>query len=170
LDALTSILKYALAYSFEADASAQIPCVAYYSIRIHVPSVDGKKWSLHNLHVVAPPLQGSHTGATMFNPTAEVMSALDSRWRAKLIGVTRRGAANMAGRFSGRQKILQNAFQRPFYTVHCGPHCLNLINGRAIAALRDTSSGWFEKLYVAVKFLRKRENLIETMGTQSHTM
>jgi hypothetical protein len=51
--------------------------------------------------------------------------------------------------------------------VHCGPHCLNLINGSAIAALRDTSSGWFDKLYVAVKLLRKQANSIETMGTQS---
>jgi hypothetical protein len=70
------------------------------------------------------------------------------------------------GRSLFGQKLLQNAFKRPFYTVHCVPHCLNQINGRSIAALRDTSSGWFEKVYVAVKFLRKQSNLIETMGTQ----
>jgi hypothetical protein len=167
LDALSSILKHSWAYSLAADASGQIHGVSYFSIRIRVPSVDGNRCSLHNLHIVAPPLQGSHTGATMFNLTAEAMVALDSQSRAKLIGVTSDGAANMAGRFSGWQKLLQNACQRPLYRVHCGPQCINLIKGRAIAALRNTSSGWFEKLYVAVKFLRKQANLIETMGTQS---
>jgi hypothetical protein len=103
----------------------------------------------------------------MFILTAEVMDGLGSQWRAKLIGITSDGAANMAGRFSGWQKLLQNACQSPFDRVHCGPHCINLINGRAIAALRDTSSGWFEKLHVAVKLLRKQANLIETMGSQS---
>jgi hypothetical protein len=102
LGTLSSLLKHAWAYSLAADASAQIHGIACFSIRIRVPSVDGKKCSQHSLHVVAPPLQGSHTGATMLNLTAEVMGALDSQWRAKLIGVTSDGAANMAGRFSGR--------------------------------------------------------------------
>jgi hypothetical protein len=44
---------------------------------------------------------------------------------------------------------------------------LNLVNGRAIAALRSTGSKWLEKLYVAVKLLRKQANLIEKMGCQS---
>jgi hypothetical protein len=103
----------------------------------------------------------------MFNLTAEVMGALDSQWRAKLIDLTSDGAGNMAGHFSGWQKLVQNACQRPLRRVHCGPHSLILINGRAIAALLDTSSGWFDKLYVAVKLLRKKGNLIETIGIQS---
>jgi hypothetical protein len=152
-DALSSIIKHAWAYSLAADASSLIHGVASFSIRIRVPLVDTKKSSLHNLHVVAPPLQGSHTGATMFSLTAEAMGALDPRWRTKLIGVTSDGAANMAGRFSGWQKLLQDACESPFYRVHCGPHRLSLINGRAIATLRKTRSGWLDKLYVTVKLL-----------------
>jgi hypothetical protein len=153
--------------SQQTPPSAQIHGVAYFSIRIRVPSVEGTKTILNNLHLVAPPLQGSHTGRTLFNLTAEVMDALDPQWKKKLLGITSDGAANMTGRFSGWQKLLQNACKPPFYRVHCGPHCLNLVNSRAISALRDTKSGWLDTLYVAVKFLRKQSNLIETMGTQS---
>jgi hypothetical protein len=141
LEALSSILKHAWSYSLAADASAQIHGVAYFSIRIRVPSVEGTKTILNNLHLVAPPLQGSHTGRTLFNLTAEVMDALDPQWKKKLLGVTSDGAANMTGRFSSWQRLLQNACKPPFYKVHCGPHCLNLVNSRAISALRDTKSG-----------------------------
>jgi hypothetical protein len=41
------------------------------------------------------------------------------------------------------------------------------VNGRAIAALRETSSGWLDALYKVVKLLRKQGNLIERMGAQS---
>jgi hypothetical protein len=102
---LSSILEHARAYSLAADGSAQIHGVAYFSIRTRVPSVDGKKCSLHNIHVVAPPFQGSHTGATVFNLTADVMVRLGSQWRAKLIGITSNGAANVAGRIPGRRNL-----------------------------------------------------------------
>jgi hypothetical protein len=103
---LSSILELAWAYSLAADGSAQIRGVAYFSIRTRVPSVDGKKCSQHNIHVVAPPFQGSHTGATVFNLTADVIVTLGSQRRAKLFGVISNGAANMAGRISGSQKLL----------------------------------------------------------------
>jgi hypothetical protein len=151
---LSSSRRHALAYFLAADASAQIHGVAHFSIQIYVPSIDRKKSSLHSLHVVAPSLQGSHTGATTFNLTAEELGVLDSQWRAKLIGVTSDRAATMAGRFSGWQKLFRNAYQRPFYRVKCGPHCLNLIDGRATAAFRDTGLGWLDKLVVAVVMLR----------------
>jgi hypothetical protein len=41
------------------------------------------------------------------------------------------------------------------------------MNGKAIAAFRSTDSNSLDKLYMAVKLLRKQANFIEDMGSQS---
>jgi hypothetical protein len=105
----------------------------------------------------------------MYDLTVLVLSSLNSQWRAKLIGSTSDGAANTMGIYSGWQvRLLKNCQSSgPFYRIHCGPHRLNLVDGRAIAALRAIESGWFDKLLDAIKLLRKQANLIERMGSQS---
>jgi hypothetical protein len=92
----------------------------------------------------------------MYDLTELVLSALDSHCRAKLIGSTSDGAANMMVIYSGWQVRLLKSCQGSgqFYMIHSGPHCLNLFNGRAIGALRETESGWLEKLLVKIKLLR----------------
>jgi hypothetical protein len=85
------------------------------------------------------------------------------------MGCTSDGAANMTGVHSGWQSLVEKACEgnRPFFRVHCGPHRLNFVNGRAFAALSSTDSKLLYKLYVSVKLLRKQANLIEKMGCQS---
>jgi hypothetical protein len=75
----------------------------------------------------------------------------------------------MTGLHSGWQSLVERVSEGtgPFFRVQCGPHRLNFANGKAIAALMSTGSKWLDKLYVAVKLLRKQANLIETMGSQS---
>jgi hypothetical protein len=87
---------------------------------------------IYNLHIVAPPMCGSHTGEYMFNFTSEVLGTLDPGWRTKLIGVTSDGAANIVGSVSGWQTRLRNAVadSESFYLVHCGTHQLNLVNSK----------------------------------------
>jgi hypothetical protein len=74
----------------------------------------------------------------------------------------------MTGYYSGWQSRLANSFASggPFYRIHCSSHRVNLVNGRAIATLRETGSGWLDALYKVVKLLRKQGNLVERMGSQ----
>jgi hypothetical protein len=166
LEALRGIMKRLWAFSVAADASAHVHGVAYFSIRMRLVIIDESKTSLHNAHLLAPPLTGSHT----VNYTYDlVLSALDSHWRAKLIDSNSDGVVNMMGIYSGWQVRLLKSFpgSGPFYRIHCGPHRLYLVNGRASAALRETESRWLEKLLVVIKLLRKQANLIEHMESQS---
>jgi hypothetical protein len=75
----------------------------------------------------------------------------------------------MTGCYLGWQSRLANncAGGGPFYRIHCISHRVNLVNERAIAALRETGSGWLDALYKVVKLLRKQGNLIERMRAQS---
>jgi hypothetical protein len=98
-----------------------------------------------------------------------VLTALDSNRDKKLLGAISDGASSMTGCYSGWKTRLTNrcADGGPFYRIHCGPHRVNLLNGRAIKALRETGSGWLNALYKVVTLLRKHGNLIEEMGAQS---
>jgi hypothetical protein len=134
-----------------------------------ISKVRPRKSTLHNVHSVAPPMATSHTGQNMFKMTSCALDALHSAWRSKLTGCTSDGAANMMGVHGGWQSLVAKAREGkgPFFGVHCGPHRLNLVNGRAIAALRSNGSKWLDKLYIAVKLFQKQANLFEKMGCQS---
>jgi hypothetical protein len=86
-----------------------------------------------------------------------------------LISSTSDGAANVTGLHSGWKSLVENACEGkgPLFRVYCGPHRLNLANGRAIAAFRSTGFKRLDKLYLAVKLLWKKANLIVKMGCQS---
>jgi hypothetical protein len=73
------------------------------------------------------------------------------------------------GVHSGWQSPVEKACdgKGPFFRVHSGPHRLNLVSGKTIAALRSTGCKWLDKHYVAVKLLREQANLFEKMGSQS---
>jgi hypothetical protein len=75
----------------------------------------------------------------------------------------------MTGCYSGCKSPLANscAGRGPFYRIHCSSHRVNHVNGRAIAALRETGSGWLDTLYRVVTLLRKQGNLIERIRVQS---
>jgi hypothetical protein len=125
-------------YAVAADASAQIHGTTYFAIRIRLASVDRTATSLVNLHLVAAPLSGAQSGKSLYNLTASVLTALDSNWRKQLLGATSDGARDMTGYYSGWQSRLAKscASGRPFYRIHCSSHRVNLVNGRATAALR----------------------------------
>jgi hypothetical protein len=55
-----------------------------FSIRLHLISIESKtrKFKLHIVHSVAPPMATSHTGQNMFEMTSCALDALDSEWRS----------------------------------------------------------------------------------------
>jgi hypothetical protein len=108
LEALWNVLRRSWAFAIAADGSAHAHGVAYFSFRLRLISIESKtrKSTLHNVHLVAPPMAASHTGQNMFEMTSCALDALDSEWRSKLIGCTSDGAANMTGVHSGWQSLI----------------------------------------------------------------
>lgn len=170
LNALSKIMRSSWTYSLAADASAQILGTAYFAIMLRIPPMRLED-DIVALHLVAPPLRGSHTGEVMFDMTAKVLGALNPDWHSKLMGSTSDGAGNMVGVDLGWQTRLEEAFMESgetvFFKWHCGPHQCNLVNGKAVKVLETTGSGWMAKLYDIITYTRKEANLIEDMGSQS---
>ena len=85
--------------------------------------------NLFNLHLIAIPFECSHTGDNMFNGVKQVLDALCSDWRDRLIGITTDGAMNMVGKFRGLATNLQHSVtnKSDFYRVWCGAHQLYLV-------------------------------------------
>lgn len=117
LEALSKVLQAlgCWAYSVAADTSAQIYRDPFLSMRIRVIAVHGKISTVHNVHMVAPPLKESHIGSPTFSPTVRLLNAQNPEWRAKLEGATSDGASNMCGKFSGWQTLLQDACESPLF-------------------------------------------------------
>jgi hypothetical protein len=59
-----------------------------------------------NLHMVAPPMCESNTGAYMDRITSDLLEALDPDWKSNILGATSDGAANMSGCVSGWHKLM----------------------------------------------------------------
>jgi hypothetical protein len=122
LEALRNVLRRSWGFAIAADGSAHVHGTAYFSIRLRLISIENKirKSTLHNVHLVAPPMTTSHTGQNMFEMTSCALDALDSEWRSKLIGCTSDGAANMTGVHIGWQSLVEKACEGkgPFFRVH----------------------------------------------------
>lgn len=76
LNSISSILKRSWTYSVAADASAQIMGTAYFDIMVRIPPVRHGE-DIQTLHLIAPPLQGYHTGALFYDITKRVLDALE---------------------------------------------------------------------------------------------
>jgi hypothetical protein len=76
LEVLSKVLQRSWAYALAADSSAHIGGTSYFCIRVRIPPLSMHD-DIYNLHIVAPPICGSHTGECMYNVTSEVLGALD---------------------------------------------------------------------------------------------
>lgn len=169
LDSIGKALSSSWCYAVAADGSAQIHGRAYFSVRVRLVTLDGKRSSLSNLHICAPPLTDAHTGENMHSMTVAILKALDGQWDRKLSGATSDGARNMTGVYKGWQSRLKRdcVENGPFGTIHCGPHKINLVNVVTVAALKLTGSSRHQNLTKVIKWLRKEQGLIEGMGMQA---
>ena len=62
---------------------------------------------LLNLHVLALPLNKSHTGDYLSKLVIDALDAIDNNWKLKLLSLSSDGAANVTGRHSGLISRLQ---------------------------------------------------------------
>lgn len=79
LRTISRIRESSWTYSVATDGVAQNMGTAYFSILVRVPPMH-LEHDIHTLHLVAPPLRGSHTGDSMFNLTARVFDAVEPNW------------------------------------------------------------------------------------------
>ena len=91
--------------------------------------------NLHNLHVIALPMQQCHTRENMFLLIVTIFDALLSNWKGKLIGISSDGASNMTGAYSGVVTHLQKLALPGLYCIWCYAHVMDLVVQKAIAFL-----------------------------------
>jgi hypothetical protein len=156
LEAMSTVMRRSWAFYLAADASAQILGTANFCVRARFPPFSPHN-VISNLHIVAPPMRGSHTGEHIYEVTIKVTGRFGRDLAVEIIGATSDGGANMVGSVSGWQTRQRNASTDPdsFYLVHCGRHQLNLMNGKAMASIEVEGSEWIRKLHEVVKLVKK---------------
>jgi hypothetical protein len=148
------------AFSLASDGSTHYG-KSYLDNRIRIHR-DGK---LYNLHLVAVPMYGKHTGENMFNLISRILDIVCRRWRSQLIGVAADGASSMTGKFQGVVTRLNEVSTNPkFYRIWCGLHQLDLVLKRAYKGLRDNEVVDILKKFIA--HLRQQQTLINDMRVE----
>ena len=120
--------------------------------------------NLHNLHVVALPMQQRHTGENMFQLIVTFFDALLSNWKGKLIGISTDGAFNMTGAFSGVVTHLQKLALPGLYHIWCCAHQMDLVVQKAIAFLCDKN--FVSSVMGITGHLRRQVNLISEIQSK----
>ena len=154
---LSSLLPRLWAFSLAVDAST-CQGSSYLDMRVRFVL----KGVLYNLHVVALPLSGSHTGEAQFNYVCAVLDVLCPRWKQSLISATTDGARDMTGRHSGLVTRLMNVVSPGFLRVWCLLHQLDILMQRLYHTL-DGGRYW-STMTAIVGHLRRQRTLIDEMG------
>ena len=115
--------KSVWAYSIALD-SATNRGDAYVDVRVRV-CVGG---SIQNFHILAIPIDESHTGAVIFNMISQVLHAvLGPQWCKKIVSEATDGAANMTERHQSVVTRLECVSLPGFYRIWCAAHQLDLV-------------------------------------------
>lgn len=118
---------------------------------------------IFNIHVMAVPLTGSHTGAAMYEIVVKLFDVLCPKWKDILIGVSSDGAANMTGRVSGVVTRLQNEAKPGLIRVWCLLHQVDIVMQEAFQKIG--AGAWIKILTAAIGHLRRQQTLVGKMGT-----
>lgn len=123
------------------------------------------KGSLRNLHLLAVPFIGSHTGQNMYELLCNVLDAIaGTAWKTKLISVATDGAANMVGRARGVVSILERNVPNPIYRIWCGAHQLDLVVQDTVA--KNMHGSFYQQLTSFISFLRRQNRFSTEVGGQ----
>lgn len=82
---------------------------------------------LYNLHVIALPMSGCHTGLYQFNCLANVLDVLCLPWKMSLICVTKNSARDMTGGIQGLVTRIRQVVSLGFLRVWCLLHQLDIL-------------------------------------------
>ena len=149
---IRDILKESWAFAVAFDGSTDLHGVSYIDVRIRY--CNGS--AIDNLHLIAVPFQGSHTGSAMFEMLVKLFDAVCPEWRSKLIGCSTDGAANMTGHLSGVVTRIQQAIKgQGFVRVWCLLHQIDIVLQKSFKSLSDGE--FYQSLTSLVSHLRKQK-------------
>jgi hypothetical protein len=153
----SNLLPRLWAFSLAVDASTCLGS-SYLDMRVRFVW----KGALYNLHVIALPLSGNHTGENQFDCVCAVLDVLCPRWKQSLICATTDGARDMTGRYSGLVTRLMNVVSPGFLRVWCLLHQLDILMQRLYQTL-DGKKYW-STMTAMVSHLRRQYKLTDAMG------
>jgi hypothetical protein len=162
LEQIARLLCHRACWAFAiAFDGATVKSKSFLDVRVRV-FVNG---GIENLHLLAIPIKGRHTGKAMFELLKLTLDGLASDfWRDKLFGVSTDGAAYMTGNVSGTVSLLRNETPGDFYRVWCGAHQLDLVIQRVVSNVYEET--FYEDLTGLIGWLRRQQNFIAKVGSK----
>jgi len=133
LEMLSEMMRASWAYSVGLDASTNSFGVSMLDLRIRIPVNE----DIHNFHMLAVPMFAKHFGEEMFKLLSNSLSALDSDWKMKIVGITTDGAASMTGVRKGIVSRIQAVAAKGLIQVWCGAHQLDLALKKTLGRLPE---------------------------------
>ena len=120
---------------------------------------------IKNIHVIALLTFERHTEYYMYALFEKLLDILDSSWKAKLVGVTIDGAANMTGYHQGVVTKIQNKkLSGGFYCIWCALHQLDIVVQKCVTSYFNAD---FQRgLTGLIGYLRLQQNLIQTVKSK----
>ena len=133
---ISRLLEKNWCFSIAFDMGNKSNC-SYLAVRLRLMF----KGELHNVHLVAMPLNVRHTGENMANAIESGLKTVCKGWKKKLISISSDGASNDTGPTSGAVSRLQERASKvcsaPFFRTWCGLHQLDLLVKKLLTQLQE---------------------------------
>jgi hypothetical protein len=124
---------------------------------------------IENIHLIAIPLHGPHTGEAFSNVVSDLLRVLcGSAWKRKLVGVCTDGARNMTGKISGAVTQLALGTLPGFFRVWCAAQQLDLVIQKVMSKI--LSENFYQTLTGLISHLRRQQSLIMEMRSTCPTV
>lgn len=156
LQMLRDLLATCWTFSVALDTSNNLGS-SYFDIRVRFFC----RGEIRNYHLLAAPIQGSHTGENMFQEFEKVFDAIEPHWRAKLLGVSSDGDRAMTGKNVGVVTRIERVCDNALMRVWCGLHRLDLVMQDVYTKGMDAN--FYPQLVSLISYLRRQQNLISDM-------
>lgn len=154
---LANLMPQLWAFSIGTDASTCLG-TSYLDLRVRFVWLG----RLYNLHVIALPMSGSHTGIYQYQCVVNVLDVLCPNWKTSLICATTDGARDMTGRIQGLVTRIGQVVSPGFLRVWCLLHQLDILMRKQYHSLYGGE--YWSTMIKSVSHLRRQYKLIDVMG------